>query len=48
LFEEPTLVDVHAPLVVCGDVHGQFFDLETIFNLCMNVDDVTEVYLCEI
>jgi len=33
----PTVVDIHIPedgrLIVCGDIHGQFFDLLTIFRL---------------
>lgn len=37
LRELPSLVDVNIPLeehfTVCGDVHGQFFDLLNIFEL---------------
>ena len=28
---EPTLLRVHAPVIICGDVHGQWYDLMTLF-----------------
>lgn len=31
---EGSLVDVTSPLYVCGDIHGQFYDLLRIFNCC--------------
>ena len=44
LSEQPTLVDVPIPddgkFTVCGDVHGQFYDLMNIFKLNGNPSPV--------
>ena len=31
---QPVMVEVNAPIKVCGDVHGQYSDLLRIFNKC--------------
>ena len=31
--EQPVLLELEAPLKVCGDVHGQYYDLINIFEL---------------
>ena len=31
--KEPALLELEAPLMVCGDFHGQFYDLLRLFKI---------------
>jgi serine/threonine-protein phosphatase PP1 catalytic subunit len=38
---QPVLLEVAAPMTVCGDIHGQYYDLLRIFHICGFPDDGT-------
>lgn len=43
LYEEPNLLVLHAPITICGDIHGQLYDLFEIF--AQGGDPANTVYL---
>ncbi|CAD6199199.1 unnamed protein product [Caenorhabditis auriculariae] len=34
ILEQPSILEIDAPLAICGDIHGQYVDLLRIFNRC--------------
>ncbi|CAA90149.1 Serine/threonine-protein phosphatase [Caenorhabditis elegans] len=45
LSAQATMVEVQAPIAVCGDIHGQYTDLLRIFNRCSFPPDQNYLFL---
>ena len=45
LRKETNVVQIHSPCTICGDIHGQFFDLAELFRIGGTVPDTNYLFL---
>lgn len=45
LLDQPVLLEVQAPITICGDIHGQFYDLMRIFHIAGHPDSTNYLFL---
>lgn len=45
MLEQPMLLELNAPVQICGDTHGQYYDLLNIFKLFGQPDQKNYLFL---
>ena len=45
MLEQPMLLELDAPVQICGDTHGQYYDLLNIFKLFGQPDQKNYLFL---
>jgi serine/threonine-protein phosphatase 6 catalytic subunit len=48
LLEESNVQPVSTPVTVCGDIHGQFYDLEELFRTGGNILETNYIFMVQL